>query len=99
GDADVVMALRLIRDKACNGLRAETVVKHVSLSRTSLETRFQKLLGRSVHQEIVRVRMEMAKHLLRATDLDMPEITMRSGFRYPSQVSHLFRRHLGMSPR
>jgi LacI family transcriptional regulator len=99
GDPDVATALRLIRGEACDGLPAEAVVRRVNISRTSLETRFRTLLGRSVHQEIVRVRMEEAKHLLRVTDLAMPDITSRSGFRYPSQVSHLFRKHLGVSPR
>lgn len=99
GDADVAMALRIIREEACDGLRAESVVRRVNISRTSLENRFRALLGRSVHQEIVRVRMEEAKHLLRVTDLPMPDITSRSGFRYPSQVSHLFRKHVGLSPR
>jgi LacI family transcriptional regulator len=98
GDPDLVTVLRLIRQDACDGLRAEDVVRQVNISRTSLETRFRKLLGRSVHQEIVRVRIERAKHLLRTTDLAMPEITDLCSFRYPSQLSHIFRRELGLSP-
>lgn len=98
-DPDVVMALRMIRSGACDGLRADQVIAKVSVSRTALENRFRALLGRSIHQEIVRLRMEKAMYLLRETDLDMPQITDRSGFKYPSQVSHLFRKHLGLSPR
>ncbi len=97
-DPDTVAALRMIRRQACDGLRADDVVRSVNISRTSLETRFQKLLGRSVHQEIVRVRLEKAKHLLRTTDLAMPEITDICCFGYPSQLSHIFRRELNITP-
>jgi LacI family transcriptional regulator len=97
-DPDTVAALRMIRREACDGLRADDVVRGVNISRTSLETRFHKLLGRSVHQEIVRVRLEKAKHLLRTTDLAMPEITDICCFGYPSQLSHIFRRELHMTP-
>lgn len=98
GDQEMARSLRIIREQACDGLRAEDVAGQINTSRTRLEGIFQRRLGRSVHQEIIRVRMERACHLLRNTTMAMPEITVRCGVSYPSQLSHLFRRHFGISP-
>lgn len=97
-DADVVAALRMIREEACDGLRAEVLIDRIAVSRSTLDSRFQAHLGRSVHQEILRVRMDKAKQLLIDTDLDLAQVTDRSGFKYPSQLCHLFRKHEGTTP-
>ena len=98
-DPDLTMALRCIKQSACDGLTAHEVVDQVSVSRTALEKRFQKHLGRSIHQQLVRERIEHVKRLLRTTDLPMPDIAARSGFSYASQLSHVFRREVGQTPR
>lgn len=98
-DRDLANALTLIRHHACEGLSATEVLEKVLVSRTSLEQRFHKLLGRTIHQEIVRVRLEKARYLLRTTELPMPDIAERCGFSYASQLSHIFKRETGMTPR
>ena len=98
-DEDLTRALRLIRQQACDGLTAHEVVEQVSVSRTALERRFQRHLNRSIHQEIVRTRLDRVKQLLRTTDLPMPDIAERCGFNYASQLSHVFRREVGTTPR
>lgn len=98
-DPDVVKALQLIRQEACLGMNVADLLTRVNVCRTSLEMRFRRILGRSVHQELVRVRLQEAQRLLRTTELAMPEITDRCGFSYPSQLSHIFKRELGVSPR
>ena len=97
-DVEMVRALELIRQEACDGLTARDVARRVNVSRTRLEGLFQQWIGRSVHQEIIRIRLATARHLLRHTTLAMPEITVRCGVSYPSQLSHLFRKHFGVSP-
>ena len=51
-DDRVAKALRLIRERACDGLRVAEVLRHVCLSRTALEPRFKQVLGRTIHQEM-----------------------------------------------
>jgi len=97
-DSEVARALLVIRDHACDGLTAAEAARRVNVSRSRLEFLFKRVIGRSVHQEIVRIRLHTARCLLRDTTLSMPEITVRCGVSYPSQLSHLFRKHFGVSP-
>jgi LacI family transcriptional regulator len=69
GDEDVAKALQYVRRNACNGIRVSDVLKVVSMSRTSLDTKFRESLGRTVHDEIRRVRVEAARRLLTTTKI------------------------------
>ncbi len=59
---------------------------------------FRKALGRTIHEEINRVRMERAKQLLITTDWSMPVIADACGFPFASQFSHAFKRAAGVPP-
>ena len=48
-DADVVAALRFIRDNAPHTIKVGDVVAATKLSRRSLEGRFNSLVGRTIH--------------------------------------------------
>ena len=97
-DADLSAAIRFIREHACDGISVAQVLESVPLSRRSLETRFQKLLGRTPHDEIVRVQIERAKQLLGQTELPLKAIAARLGFRHPEYLNVLFRRVTGQTP-
>lgn len=94
----VVAALRFIREHAGDALKTEDVLEHVTLSRRALELHFQQLLGRTVHEEIMRVRMERAKQLLITSDQNILQIAAACGFAFPSQFSHAFKREIGAAP-
>lgn len=98
-DDDIVRALRFIRENACAGITVADVLKAVPLSRRMLEHRFQKLVRRTPHAEIVRIRMDRACRLLRETNLSLSEITNRSGFANPDYFSVAFKKYMGMTPR
>jgi LacI family transcriptional regulator len=76
-------ALRYIRDHADQALTVQTVVDHSPLSRRALEYRFTTVLGRTMHSEIVRVRMARVAALLASTGLPLPRIAERLGLRTP----------------
>ncbi len=97
-DEDVVAALRFIRAGTSASLKVSDVLKHVAISRRSLEMHFQRLLGRTVHDEIIRVRIERAKHLLITSDWSILQIANACGFAFPSQFSHAFKRETGTQP-
>jgi LacI family transcriptional regulator len=97
-DPDVADALRFIREHAVKGIRVEDVVRAVPLSRRTLERRFQDRIGRSPHDEIVRVRIQCAQQLLRDTDLSLSTIARMTGFSYPGYLSASFRRLTGQPP-
>jgi len=98
-DPDLVAALRFIREHACEGITATDVLRVVTMSRRMLEHRFQKMVGRTPHAEIIRIRMERAGRLLRETDLPLAEIARRSGFTNPMYLSVAFKKYMGVAPR
>jgi len=98
-DEDIVAALRYIRQHACEGITVANLLRVVPLSRRVLEYRFQKLVRRTPHEEIIRIRMERARRLLRETDLSLGEIAKRTGFAQSDYLSVAFKKAMGVSPR
>ncbi|MCA9258157.1 MAG: XylR family transcriptional regulator, partial [Planctomycetales bacterium] len=97
-DEDVVNAARLIRNHACEGLSVADVLKAVPLSRRSLEYRFRRHFGRTPHEEIMRVRIERARTLLRETDFSLAAIALRTGFANADYLSVVFKKAVGQPP-
>src|SRR5581483_911015 len=67
-DRQIAAAARFIREYACKAIDVGDVVRAVALSRSTLERRFSKFMGHSPKEEILRVRLNRAKHLLATTD-------------------------------
>ena len=97
-DPDLAEALRFIRDTVHLGIGVEDVLEVVAMSRRTLEMRFRAALGRSPAEEIRRVRIDQAKHLLVETDGTMAGIARAAGFSSPNQFCETFRRETGVSP-
>ena len=97
-DPDVRAALRFIHDHADDAIRIESVVRAVNISRRSLEQRFTKHLGRTIHEEIWRAHVQLAKQLLIESDLPIYHVAVRSGFGTLSNFCTLFRRAEGVAP-
>ncbi len=97
-DPDVRRALRLIRAKACDGLSADEVANATDLSRRSLDRQFAKLLGRSVHDEIVKTKLVAARRLLAETDLKLAAIAARCDFSHAAQFCNVFKKTFGITP-
>lgn len=97
-DDMVARALGFIRDHACDGINVPDVVRQVPLSRSVLERRFRKLLGRTVNEEVVRLRLNKAIELLSSTPLELKAIADRCGFRSQSYMTAVFRAKLGVTP-
>src|SRR6266700_3636920 len=97
-DPNVGQSLRYIREHACESVGVDDVVRGVPLSRSVLQRRFRALLGRSVHDEIIRLRLARARELLQETDLPLAEIAERAGFRHQEYMGAVFRRKLHTTP-
>ncbi|GAA0398821.1 XylR family transcriptional regulator [Acrocarpospora corrugata] len=98
GDPLVAQALQLIRDRADEGVPVAAVQRHVGLSRRSLDYRFIQVLGRTVHEEINRVRMERLADLLIQTDWPLPQIAERLHFSHAEYMGVAFKKFTGKSP-
>ncbi|MBL9175796.1 MAG: DNA-binding transcriptional regulator [Verrucomicrobiales bacterium] len=96
-DRHLSTAVRFIREHACDGISVGDVLKQVPVSRRVLEARFQKMLGRSPHAQILSVRLDRVKRLLSETDLPLAAIADRTGFRHVEYLSVAFKRQTGMT--
>lgn len=97
-DPDVAAALRFIHDNAGQPIRVYDVVADSGDARRTLEIRFRQALGRSIHTEIQRTRLERARQLLLETDLPLPKVAQACGFGSPSYLASVFHRNLGVTP-
>ena len=97
-DRQVAAALRFIREYACQGLTAVDVVAHVPVSRSVLQRRFRKELGRSIQEEIVHTRLKRARQLLAETDLPLIEVAERTGFKHQEYLGAIFKAKTGTTP-
>jgi LacI family transcriptional regulator len=97
-DPVVSAAMSMIREHACNGLQVSDVAEHMPVSRSVLQRRFLAVLGRSVHNEILRVQLRKAQDLLRETDLTVRSVAEKSGFKHPEYMAAVFKSRLGLTP-
>jgi LacI family transcriptional regulator len=97
-DHDISSALRYIRENACRGISVGDILPVVPLGRRALESRFTKLVGRSPHDEIERVRLNRVQELLRQTDLSLAAIAAKTGFAHEEYLSVLFKKRIGLPP-
>ncbi len=97
-DRIVAEALRYMWDHLNHDFSVEQIAEAVGLSASQLQRRFQKALGRSVVQELLRKRLGEAKHLLRSTDLPIADIAPKLGFHSATYMHRAFRRSFGVTP-
>ncbi len=95
----VMRALHYIRLNARRGIKAEQVAYYVDTSRSALETRFKRALGRSVHDEILRFKIDEAKQMLRSGAASMQDVAVDCGFTSVQYLYTVFGRELGCTPR
>jgi LacI family transcriptional regulator len=97
-DALVVAALKFIRQKLHQPIQVTHLTKELKVARRGLEQRFRKVLGRSVAEEIRRVRMDYVKKQLRDTVEPVSAIAAACGFLHPEVLTRSFHREFGLSP-
>ena len=97
-DPEIARAVGFIHDHATEMIQVEDVVRHVAISRRNLETRFRKLIGRTPHAEMQRVRLQRAMRFLVETDLSIPAIAEAVGYHTTSYFIQVFRKEHGITP-
>ncbi|MEX1225039.1 MAG: helix-turn-helix domain-containing protein [Pirellulales bacterium] len=94
-DPFVARALQFIASTGNRPLKVEDVVEQVPVGGRTLERRFQKLLGRTVSQEITRMRIERVKRLLVETKFPIKKVATACGFANASRLCKTFRQAEG----
>lgn len=98
-DNEVALALRFIRDHAHESIGLDDVANATGSTNITLRRRFKAVLGRTVHEEIQRVRLESAKQLLVSTDWTFRQIARHAGFCSVQHMSTRIRQATGYTPR
>jgi LacI family transcriptional regulator len=97
-DREVASAVRFIRNNARRDIHVNDVLAQSTLSIRSLQQRFRYILGRSIHHEIRRFRIQQFTELLRNTNHTVKKIAYDLGFSDTNHVSRIFRKEMGVTP-
>jgi len=97
-DPAVARAARYLREHAAEPITIAGMVETLGLTRRSFQRRFKRATGRTPIKELIRLRVQLAKHRLAQTDAPIFNIAIDCGFGDQAALSNHFRRHAGMSP-
>ena len=97
-DADVVQAVRFIRLNSKRLIQVSDVLNEVGCSRRNLHRKFERILGRSVHKEIKRMRIETICQMLLETDLPISHIALTFGYQSADHIARFFKQEKGVTP-
>ncbi|WP_435016398.1 substrate-binding domain-containing protein [Tundrisphaera sp. TA3] len=97
-DPEVAEAIYFIRENACRGVGVDEVCQHVSLSRSTLQRRFRRLLDSTILDELINARVGRAREMLAQTDLPIALIAERCGFGHQEYLGKVFRERIGQTP-
>jgi LacI family transcriptional regulator len=98
GDKNVAAAVSYIREHACHGISVDDVLRHAFASRSQLEKKFRKYIGRSPQAEIRRVQVGKIRQLLFETDFPLKKIAELTGFEHVEYMCVVFKRLTSDSP-
>lgn len=97
-DPAVVETLHSLRRAPSIKPAIESLAAAVGLSRASLESRFKAAVGRSIHEEHIRLRLTATRRLITGSDLPLKTVAARAGFPSVQYMTTFLRRHTGLTP-
>ena len=97
-DPRILAAVDRIRAEACTGLKAAEVIAGMGCSRRLAELRFREMVGRSILEEIRRVRIETACAALSDTGKTLSSVANSCGWASVPTFCLDFKRATGLTP-
>ena len=91
-------AIRYIEQHAYEDLDLDEVARQVPCSRTQLNRRFRDLLHMTPTEFVMAQRIQLARHLLVHSELDLVQIAVNAGFCDQSHLTRRFRTVTGETP-
>lgn len=79
-------------------LSADDIAASLGMSRVQIYRKTKALLGYSVNDYVVSVRLKKAKHLMMRSEMNISEIAYEVGFSSPAYFSTAFKKHFNISP-
>lgn len=97
-DVLVDRALRFISENSHHRIQVKDVAAAVATTRRTLERRFVASAGRTIADEITRLRLERAKRRMVETDAPIKDVAIDAGFRDSDHFYKVFARVEGIPP-
>jgi LacI family transcriptional regulator len=97
-DQEMAEAVRFIRENSDRPLQVDDIAAAIGISRRTLQHRFGNAIGRSVHSQILRERVNRITQLLVETDLTVAQIADKLDFSSPKQLDRVFTKFQGIPP-
>lgn len=97
-DTQVGRALALMHAEPARAWTVEALAQEAGISRSALAKRFVELIGESPIQYLAGWRMQLARRLLRETNVGLAELAARVGYESEAAFSRAFRRAVGVPP-
>ena len=98
GDERLARALNQMYEQIERSWTVAQLARIAALSRSAFFVRFTRLVGMAPMEYLLAWRMEIAKELLRNSDLAVAEVAERVGYGSSSTFCVAFSRHVGQSP-
>jgi len=98
-DVEMVEIMRYIRSNSDRAIAVGEVVEKMAMSRRTIEQRFKKAFGRTIHQEIRRARVEHVERMLLNTNRPIAEISFDLGYPSPKHLTRYFKQEKSLTPR
>ncbi|MDP6633672.1 MAG: substrate-binding domain-containing protein [Phycisphaerae bacterium] len=97
-DPVVARALRFISEHGHEPITVDDIARAAVMTRRSLERRFQKIMQRTIGQELLYMRLERSKRRLAETDEPLKQVAADSGFNSRRSFDRAFISNEGVSP-
>lgn len=97
-DEAVLVALQHLRQHPWRRPDVASIAAAACVSRSTLENRFRAVIGRSIHEEFVRLRLSGLRRLITETDLPLKVVAVRAGFPSVQYMTTFLHRHTGVTP-
>lgn len=91
-------AIEYLKGNYRQSMSVADVANDLQVSRRNLELRFRNSMHCSVHEFLVRVRIEAAKQLLEFSDEPIEGVAALTGFCHAPHFSNTFKKRIGVSP-
>ena len=97
-DGKVAEAVHQLHSSLANDLTPAVLARRVGLSRAWLDERFRRAFGRTVHEQIVHVKVAELKRLLGERWRPLADVAAACGFGSTQYMTTFFKKHVGMTP-
>jgi len=98
-DPRVARALSYMVRQSSEKLTIQDIAQFAGIGRQTLERGFQSHLGRTINEELIRLRISKLKRLLVESEDSIKELSEKVGFGTTANMFPMFKRHTGVTPK